>query len=661
MRLHILKLFLLLMFASAFTKAGAQASKTCNGSLGDPVISETFGAGADNPGDGLPIGTTNLIYSRSCANDGFYNMVNNTNITQGGNCHPEAWQTLYHDHTGNVNGYMMLINASYTPSVFFNTTTPAVLCENTTYEFSAYIFNLIRQDASNNGVKQPNILFTISTTGGQVLDTLLTGTIPPSQNSEDWVKKSFYFTTPPNTSQVVLTMSNRAEGGNGNDLIIDDITFRACGPLIQTGFTTVTANQPQNQCIGETKTYTLRSNIVGNTYLNPKRQWQRDIGDGNGWADLSGETNESYSFSVSGSALNTYRYRLAAAEGGNINSPNCRVFSEPLSVTVNPYPVVPDLLPVQACEGNPVAISAFGGVSVEWTGPGITAVNKNQNPLSIPNVKLSDAGTYFFTVKNAAGCGTTKSTTISVLPKAVITLNAPTFTICKGASANLSASAVGATSYRWTPVKGLSDAAIANPVASPVDTTVYTVVTTNALGCIDSAKLTVNVLPPPIATTQARQSMFEDRPITLDASAKNADIFNWTPTTGLSDPTVLNPTANPANDITYTLHVKSAYNCGEDSSKVFVKVYHKVVVPNAFSPNADGYHDTWEVEGLITYPESVTTVYNRYGQQIFNSKGYAKPWKGNYNGIKLPTGTYYYIIDLKTTAPKLTGWVQIVN
>jgi gliding motility-associated-like protein len=659
MHLHSLKLLLLLVFAACFNRVCAQSSKTCSGSLGDPVISETFGSGTDNPGDGLPIGTTNLIFSRSCAADGFYNMVTNTNINQGGNCHPEAWQTLYHDHTGNNNGYMMLINASYTPSVFFNTTTPAVLCENTTYEFSAYIFNLIRVESSNNEVKQPNILFTISTVNGVVLDTLATGIIPPSQNSEDWVKKSFYFTTPPNTSQVMLTMSNKAEGGNGNDLLLDDITFRACGPLVQTGFNIATANQSQNQCIGETKTYTLRSNVVGNTYLNPKRQWQRDTG--NGWADLPGETNESYTFTVSDNSLNTYRYRLAAAEGSNINSPNCRVFSEPLSVTVNPYPVVADVLPVQVCEGSPVALNVFGGISVEWTGPGITAANKNQNPLLIPNAALTDAGTYSFTVKNAGGCGTTKSTTISVLPKAVITLNAPTVTICKGASTNLIASANGAVSYRWSPAKGLSNPAIANPVASPTDTTIYTVTTTNSIGCIDSAKLTVNVLPPPVAITEKTQSMFEDRPITLTASAKNADVYRWTPTTGLSDPTVLNPVANPNIDITYTLHVTSKYNCGEDSSSVFIKVYHKISVPTAFSPNADGHNDAWEIEGLITYPESVTQVFNRYGQQVFKSKGYAKPWRGTIDGVKLPFGTYYYIIDTKTNAPKLTGWVQILN
>ena len=281
--------------------------------------------------------------------------------------------------------------------------------------------------------------------------------------------------------------------------------------------------------------------------------------------------------------------------------------------------------------------------------------------LILTNIKPADAGTYNFTVTSAAGCSIPKSTVITVIPKAVINLSSPSVTICRGAAANLGASAPGAISYKWIPGRGLSDSTIANPVASPTDTTIYKVIITNNNGCTDTASLAVNVLPPPVAITQTKQSMFQERPITLTASAKNADVFSWTPVTGLSDPNVPNPVANPADDITYTLHVKSVYNCGEDTSSVFVKVYHKLGVPTAFSPNGDGVNDSWEIDGLFTYPESVTTVYNRYGQQLFTSTGYTKPWRGTYNGAKLPPGTYYYIIDLKTGQPKLTGWVVIVN
>ncbi|HMG08032.1 MAG TPA: gliding motility-associated C-terminal domain-containing protein, partial [Mucilaginibacter sp.] len=84
-------------------------------------------------------------------------------------------------------------------------------------------------------------------------------------------------------------------------------------------------------------------------------------------------------------------------------------------------------------------------------------------------------------------------------------------------------------------------------------------------------------------------------------------------------------------------------------------------IPNTFSPNGDGRNDLWDIEALVTYPQSLLTVYNRYGQQVFRSIGYDHPWRGTYNGTILPPGTYYYVIDLKSGAPLLAGWVQIIR
>jgi gliding motility-associated-like protein len=105
----------------------------------------------------------------------------------------------------------------------------------------------------------------------------------------------------------------------------------------------------------------------------------------------------------------------------------------------------------------------------------------------------------------------------------------------------------------------------------------------------------------------------------------------------------------------------SSSTCGASSSSVFVRVYEKITIPNAFSPNNDGINDYWDVHNLNTYPESITQVFDRYGRQVFQSTGYASPWDGANKGIPLPAGTYYYIIDLKDGQPKLSGWVVIVR
>jgi gliding motility-associated-like protein len=101
--------------------------------------------------------------------------------------------------------------------------------------------------------------------------------------------------------------------------------------------------------------------------------------------------------------------------------------------------------------------------------------------------------------------------------------------------------------------------------------------------------------------------------------------------------------------------------CGQDRDRVFVRVYKKVTIPNAFSPNGDGINDTWNIQALDTYPEADVTVFNRYGSIVFNKKGYKIPWNGTYDNQPLPVGTYYYVIDLKNNTPKLSGWVLIVK
>ncbi|MDB4905052.1 MAG: type sorting protein [Mucilaginibacter sp.] len=236
------KLFLLIIFIALTIKTKAQ---TCTGSLGDPVINQDFGSGT-NPGSPLAAGVTTLTYvSSNCPNDGEYTISNN--ISGANNCH-STWQNVTSNHSGNPNGYMMIVNASYQPSIFF-TQTASGLCPNTTYEFSSYILNLITLAASGPDVSEPNITFSIATTLGQILAINSTGIIPPTAGPT-WNKYGMYFTTPANVTNVVVTMTNNAPGGNGNDLILDDITFRACGPIIQTGFASITGATEKELCQG---------------------------------------------------------------------------------------------------------------------------------------------------------------------------------------------------------------------------------------------------------------------------------------------------------------------------------------------------------------------------------------------------------------------------
>jgi gliding motility-associated-like protein len=70
----------------------------------------------------------------------------------------------------------------------------------------------------------------------------------------------------------------------------------------------------------------------------------------------------------------------------------------------------------------------------------------------------------------------------------------------------------------------------------------------------------------------------------------------------------------------------------------------ELFIPNGFTPNGDGYNDTWEIPYLNNYPESTIKIFNRWGQELYSSNGNLNPWNGTYKGKDLPTADYYYII-----------------
>ncbi|MBS1524807.1 MAG: beta-propeller fold lactonase family protein [Bacteroidetes bacterium] len=86
-----------------------------------------------------------------------------------------------------------------------------------------------------------------------------------------------------------------------------------------------------------------------------------------------------------------------------------------------------------------------------------------------------------------------------------------------------------------------------------------------------------------------------------------------------------------------------------------------VVIPNTFTPNGDGVNDFWDIGALTSYPQCLVSIFTRYGSLVFQSKGYPKPWDGTYMNSPVPTGTYYYIIDLQNGSPLLSGFVAVVR
>jgi len=634
----------IILFIAVITCCTTVKAQLCQGSLGDPVVNITFGAGS-NPGPPLSAAGIGYTYfAGSCPNDGLYTITNSESGCFGG-----AWHNLSADHTGNPNGYFMIVNASYQPSDFFLDTVRG-LCPNTTYEFASWVINLMNP---NPGAILPNITFSIEETNGNVLKSYNTGDIPMTTGPV-WTQYGFYFTTPPNTSTVVLRMKNNAPGGEGNDLALDDITFRPCGPMVTINLDGSTSTK--TVCAGDGTAITASSTISPAT-ANMAYQWQLSTDNGVTWTDITGASSPTYAIPPA-TQKGTYEYRLTIAQANNLASPACRVASNIAIVTANT--TVPlNVTAGPACLGKAMNlyVTGDGGYTFQWSGPGNFSSN-NEFPIITP-VVYADSGMYKVTITSPDGCSASDSILVKVY--AVPSVSAgPDTSICKGSSVQLSGGGTG-TSYTWTPAAGLSANNIANPVATPDSTTTYLLTVSDGT-CHDTASAIINILDKPVANAGSAHFIFEGQSITLNGTAGGSDIsYYWTPGNYfISNPGILQPVVSPLQDTTYTLHVVSVA-CGTAADSVFVRVYAKIAIPNAFSPNNDGVNDVWNIEKLYTYPGAEVSVYNRYGQQVFSSKGYATPWDGKYNGNPLPVGVYYYLIDLKIGTPVLSGSLLIIR
>lgn len=636
------------MFAALFVTAAACA-QLCTGSLGDPVVNITFGTGG-NPGPPLASGVTNYNYVfNSCPNDGMYTIASST-----AGCFGNSWHSLSEDHTpGDVNGYMMLINASFSPGVFYLDTVRN-LCGGTTYEFSAWLLSMLKSfSCSGNGIK-PNITFSIETVTGTVIQSYMTGDIP-NLGSPQWNQYGFFFTLPPVYSELVLRMTNNAPGGCGNDLALDDITFRPCGPKVGAAFANVSGiNDTVNYCITDNKTISISGNVQAG-YINPAFQWQQSTDSGNTWIDIPGATTTIYTRTFS--AAGVFQYRMESAETGNIGTVKCRVASNVLTINIDNIPVPHASNSSPVCVNLPVTLVATNGYTYQWSGP-----NGFSSSLASPVIAaatVANAGRYYVLVNTKGGCSKQDSTLVIVSSLPVADAGSDV-SICESNSINLRAS--GGFRYSWTPITGLSDPAVANPIASPLSTTTYTVAVSNQFNCTASDSVRVTVLTKPVANAGPDKKITEGQSTVLNGTmgGDTASHF-WTPAQYIDNTNSLTPTVNPVNDFIYTLHVVSGNGCGAATDDVFVRVFKKIIIPNAFSPNADGINDVWNIEALETYPESETNVFNRYGQLVFHSKGYGKPWDGRLNGKSLPVGTYYYTVDRKNNFPLLSGWIMIIR
>lgn len=577
-----LKLLLLTLTTFWVSLHGLRA-QLCTGSLGDPVVNITFGAG-QNPG--APLSSTNYQYvTTDCPNDGQYTIRNNSIA-----CYGTTWHTINSDHTGDPNGYFMLVNASYSPGDFFVQTVNG-LCGNTSYEFAAWVANVQHPVSCNGRAIKPNLSFTIETTSGTVLATFTSGDIELT-SSPQWKQYGTFFTTPANVSSVVIRLTNNAPGGCGNDIALDDITFRPCGGTISAVIEGANTTQMEICATGNIAQKFVAT--VPGSYARPELQWQQSLNGGQTWTNIADAKGREYAWSET--KPGTYYYRALVAEEGNINSVSCRIASKPIIIRISEAPEVTLASNVAFCEGLllqldiPVKIADTAGLRLSWTGPpgsDLTLYEIGESSgrvfrLSKSEASFADTGWYNITVTNGEGCAVTGRVHFYVFKKPVANLSVQG-PACADSPVQLAgggSSNSGFTAFKWK--WGTGDSARGQriaPVLGPAGNYRVELVVVDAEGCpSDPVKTDVQVNKRPTP-------LFALPEICLTDAA--AQFTNLTVTDGSEPATyqwrfgdAANPDAgstekNPRYRYTavgnypVTLSVVSAAGCAADTTQTF--------------------------------------------------------------------------------------------
>ncbi len=341
---NILKIVIIFCIFFASNTMHAQLG-FCQGNSGDPIFTETFGSGTTY-GPQLPAGTTTYNFvGNGGPQDGEYTIGRNTFFY--------GWN-LPNDHTGDAGGKCLIVNASFTTGEFYNIAVNG-LCENTTYEFSSWLMNILPSSQCDGNGIPVNVQFEIwdITNTSQLASgntDNINGTATPI-----WEQYGLVFQTLPGQTSIILKMINNGAGGCGNDLAIDDIVFKSCGDAIA-----IEDNNSVNSvtlCSTQTPNVNTITVVPDNSVFSTHfYQWQTSI-DGVNWSNIAGETGAS--LSVSGISSTTY-YRTKVAEyAANLNNSDCITFSDVYEIVIIEAPAQP----IIACWET----ATFSDTTCSWT------------------------------------------------------------------------------------------------------------------------------------------------------------------------------------------------------------------------------------------------------------------------------------------------------
>lgn len=300
------------------------------------------------------------------------------------------------------------------------------------------------------------------------------------------------------------------------------------------------------------------------------------------------------------------------------------------------------------------ASGGSGSLSYSWS-----------NGVSATTVVNLPAGNYTLTVTDSNGCSATTSTTI--LPSPTLTFNVNVTNTTCGGKSDGGARAIpvnGTPLYTYSWSNGFAIDSVAGLAEGS-----YTVTVIDAVGCQLTTVITIVAAnPDPIAdfTFTPTSPVYKGTQISFTDLSTSGSVLLWDFGNGNTS-IVPNPSYTYSDVMQYciTLMATSAFGCTDTATQCLTVVEKDtLVIPNVFSPNADGINDLFVVltSGM---KEFHFEIYDRWGLKMYDGNLPKIEWDGiSRSGKEAPDGTYYFIYKGQSTKGKVydgAGFLQLLR
>ena len=450
-----------------------------------------------------------------------------------------------------------------------------------------------------------------------------------------------------------------AHDNNGNLYIADDFNFRirkigastVPPPVLPT--TISIAASTEFSCQGVPVTFTATS-------VNPG-------------------FNAIYQWKVNGNPVNVIQkvFTTSILQNGDIVSCtllaiicgiNIQLNSTTIKMTVQPG--IPPAAYINAsdtavCIGSSVLFTAttqnLSNQSYQWKLNGIN-IGTNSKTFTSSSLIDGDSIRCEVTGTNTSACGgkgIQRSNLIVMNVQsgqaAIINISSSDTEVCKGVPVTFTAVAGNAGTnpdYQWTlngKNTGTNSKIYTNNSLSDNDAIICRV-SSSGSACatlpVNSKEIRIRIKPTPVITMFPKDTLVTTgTQVRLSASVSGLySSYNWSPANLLTSSSTLTPlTVALNNSVDFRLDMISAEGCSASATSS-IRIFRKLYMPNAFTPNGDGVNEIYRIPPGVTITLYEFSIFDRWGNKIFTTKDINQGWNGTIKGIKSPVATYTYLI-----------------